>query len=74
MVFIAVNGMGQKTAFSDATCTTVSTHDVIALGTCSNGLKMVNCSSSDPNELGGGDYTGRRLLHTLKLLTFLYAC
>jgi hypothetical protein len=31
------------------------------MDTCSTGTKLVSCGSSDPNELGGGDYTTRSM-------------
>jgi hypothetical protein len=59
-----VNGVGQKTVFSDTTCTTVDSQDTLTMDTCSMGIKMVSCSSSNPKELGGGDYTARSLYQT----------
>jgi hypothetical protein len=57
----AADGVGQRTVYSDATCTTVDTQDTLTMDTCSFGAKLVSCGSSDPNELGGGDYAARSL-------------
>jgi hypothetical protein len=57
--FHTENDAFRRTVFGDTTCTTLLEEVELTADTCSSGVKVVSCSSSNPNELGAGEYVAK---------------
>lgn len=57
-----MDGVATRTKFSDAVCGTVAEEESVNPNECQFGMKLFTCDTTNPNDLGAGEYTTLRFV------------